>query len=409
MSSTATLNPLSLTYCIPAGSPDAIHIPIIFNNSFPTDVVYCIRNLETGHTDTISVSGTSLKRPPTSHSRLQVTDGLEEEDGSPVDEPLSALVLGNHRSNHHPLEVSKLPSIKPAESLTLVPKDLSSSQTVLFLTAGHLGLITLKSVVDKQGDHFHLAPHHEALVVECPSGGQFFEEHAEKAQKKKTEARPAELRCVGQEEVATFEARGVGSLSVAWKKHSSSATTTGVIEGIEDDDIQIPDPAGLAGKDKVSKTHTVPLRVVHDSPGVFTLGLTCITDSMFNTYVPSGAASEKIYNVLGRPSASFDCSFPKEILEGGKTSIDVVLNEDVSAHASLEARWSFRSNKGSVSEEIMKVTKRRQSIEVNEAGTYSLLELTGPCSGNVMEPSTCEVQRIPPPTVEVEVTTLHEW
>ena len=401
--STAALNPLSLSYCIPPESKQALFIPIIFNNSIPDHVSYYIRSLETGHAEVKSVAGSSMKRATSGTPRLQITSEDEDEENAsePEANPLSALIL---RGQAGELNVAKLPSVKPSDSLAHVPQNLASSQTALFLKVDKPGAVYLKTVTDKRGDRFHIVPHKEAIVVECPNGGHWME-NARQGSRAKTGKRPAETRCVGDEETAYFEARGVGSLTVGWRKKFRDSTLSGTIEGIEDE-IESVGPLALTRLDRVSKTHTAPLRLVHDRPGVYTVSLTSVTDSLHNSYIPTGPFAEKAFNVISRSSARFDCPGPREIVMGKTTTLPVILDE---SGTDVEVMYSFKSTEGEVLTRSLKTSRRTEAITISEPGTYTLVEVQGPCSGSVMEPSTCVVHQVPPPALELQVTTLHEW
>lgn len=405
LNSTATLNPLSLSYCIPPDSPETLYIPIVFNNSIPDRVSYYVRSLDTGHAELKTVAGSTLKRSTAGKPRLQIANEEENEEDptEPETSPLSALIL---RGQSGELDVTKLSSVKPSDSLAHAPQDLESSQGVRFLSVDRPSVVSLKSVLDKRGDRFHIVPHKEAIIVECPTGGRWMEA-ASNTQliRKSDKKRPAEMRCVGDEELVQFEARGVGALRVGWRKQSKESTKSGVVEGIEDQ-VESVDQLALVRRDRMSKTHTVPLRVVHDRPGVYTVLLTGVTDSLHNSYVPSGHSTEMVFNVLSRPSARFDCSGVRELLIKKTTTIPVVLGE---SGESVDIAYSFRASSGQVSTKSLRTSKRSELIIVTEPGTYTLLEVEGSCSGSVMEPSSCVVQLVPPPTVEMQVTTLHEW
>ena len=403
--STATLNPLSLSYCIPPDSPQPLYIPVIFNNSNPDQVSYYVQSLETGHADVRSIAGSAMKRSQRGKPRLQITEEEEDEEDSTGSEtnPLSALVL---KSQSGELDVAKVPSVKPSDSLAVLPRALESSQSVLFLTVDKPSVVSLKSVVDKRGDRFHVTPHKEAIIVECPTGGHWMEEDRKgKLVRKGEKQQPAEQRCVGDEEVVHFQARGVGALRAGWRKKSKESTQSGVMEGIEED-LEIEDQLALVRRDRVSKTHTVPFRVVHDRPGVHTVSLTGVTDSLHNSYTPSGHSAERVYNVLARPSARFDCTAVRELLVGKTTMIPVIVEESGNP---VEVIYSFKSTDGQVSSKSLKISKRTESITVSEPGVYTISELQGPCGGNIMEPATCAVQLVPPPTLVMQITTLHEW
>jgi nucleoporin POM152 len=285
--------------------------------------------------------------------------------------------------------VARLPSVKPSDSLALIPRQLESSQSILFLEIDKPSVITLKNVVDKRGDRFHITPHREAVIVECPTGGHFVDDHGGKIVRKVDKAQPAEVRCVGDEEVAKFQARGVAPLKVGWRKKSRDSTESGTIEGIEDEDV-VDFETEL--RHRVSKTHTVPLRLVHDRPGVHTVALTSVTDDLHNTYNPSGHSAEKVFNVISRSSARFD------LLDGSGP-----LPPD------LEVEYTHKSPEGKISTKSLKVSKRVEHVVVSEPGTYTLVEIAGQCAGSVMEPSSCMVQMVPLPSADMTVTTLHEW
>lgn len=391
----------------------------MFNNSQPNEVSYFVRSLDTGHGDLQTLSASSLKRLPTSKPRLQITqgEGEDEEDVAeePQSDPFSAMILWSQSSaQERPHAVSKFPSVRPADSLQVAPRDLTPSESILFIAVDKPSTITLRSVADRQGDRFRITQRREAVVIECPIGGHFLEDDGKgKRSKKADKARPAELRCVGDEEVAHFEARGVGVLKVGWRKHGGHQSVTGVVEGIEaDDEAQADvsvDPLALVRRDMVSKTHTVPLRIQHDQIGMYTIGLTSVTDSLHNTYTPQGHSAEKVYHVIGRPSASLDCRAPKELLEGGKVSVDLLLDGEASREAPVSATWSFGSADGKIQRgDTVQLSKRKTSIELDQPGVLRLEELSGACTGSILEPSTCSIVLVPKPTVDLQVETLHE-
>jgi nucleoporin POM152 len=295
------------------------------------------------------------------------------------------------------MDVAKLPSVRPSDSLTLAPQKLSSSESVLFLSIDKPSVVKLKSAVDSGKNGFHITPHKEAVVIECPTGGHFVEENNGQLVQRPSKAQPAELRCMGSEETVKFQARGVGPLRATWRKTGPKGDDQGVIEGIED----------LTYKDRVSRTYTVPLRVSHDLPGVHKIALTGVHDSMHNSYTPSGYAAEKTFNVIPRPVAQFGCSSPKEILVGKSISLPISL--DGLGSEATELIWSFTPADGQGWNKTQKILKRSESITVDQSGVYSLVEVKGPCGGTVMEPSSCVVQLVPPPSLDMQVRTLHEW
>lgn len=344
-----------------------------------------------------------MRKSP-SQQRRQITDEEEDEAGETTTDPLSALVLS---SQHQQLDIAKLPSVKPADSLSLVPQHLASSEHLLFLKVDRPSTIALKAVVDKRGDKFHITAGKEAIITECPIGGEFVDEAAGEIVKKADRIRPAKLRCVGDEEVVTFQARGVGTLKAGWTKKSGVNVDSGVIEGIEED-IESVDQLALVRRDKMSKTHTVPLRVLHDRPGVFTLSITSVTDSLRNTYTPSGHSAEKVFNVIARPSVTFKCSAPVQLLVNGTASLSVQLDGSGPLHSPFDLVHSHKAADGSTRQTTMTMAKRSESITVTQPGVYTLVDFRGQCSGGILEPSSCRVELVPPPAVGMTVTNLHE-
>ncbi len=345
-----------------------------------------------------------MKRTPSRSPRLQIADEDEDDtetSDNPID-PLSALVL---QSAH--VDLAKLPSVKPADSLALVPRNLESSQNILFLKVETPSVVTLKQVVDKRGDRFHITPHREAIIVECPSGGHFVEEDRNGREVVKYKERlPTLTKCVGEEDLVNFQARGVGALRVSWKKKGKDSVETGVIEGIEDE-LEPVEQLALVRRDKAAKSHTVPLRVVHDRTGKFTVSLTSVTDSLHNVYSPSDSASSREFEILAQSSVRFICPSPVQLLVNQTSAIEVEVVGSLDYPVGVDIQ--FTRSDGVIATETVRMTKRVQSIPISEAGVYSISEVSAPCPGTVLEPSTCRVELVPPPTMDMSVTTLHEW
>lgn len=378
---------------------------MLFNNSAPAEISYYVQSLETGHRTVQTVAGSSLKKPQHPRAHLQLTEGDEESEEVPEVDPRSALVL---RNQNQQLDVAKLPSIRPTDSLSFVPLDLASSQQILFLSVSEPSLISLKSVTDRGGDRFHITPHREALIIECPTGGHFVESKEGRIVRKGDKSQPAELRCLGEDEVVDFQARGVGSLKAHWTKKSKDTQVSGVIEGIESE-VEAADELAMARRDKVARTHNVPLRVSHDRAGVYTVSLTSITDSMRNTYTPSGPSSEKIFNVIPRPSATFACPGVVQLLVNKTATFSVQLDGSGPLHSPMDVSYAFKPISGKEAmTTTLKMSKRSEGILVTEPGTFTLLDISGQCAGAVLEPSTCRVELVPPPTLALKVESLHE-
>ena len=400
--STATLNPASLHYCIPPGDNHPLYIPIVFNNSLPEQVSYFVRSLETGQSDVKTIKASHLKRHASSHHLA-----IEDEDAEDLPPPSLALMS---RSSQN--AVVKANSVKPAESLEYGPQEIAPTEHVLFLQVEKPAIVSLKAVVDSRGDRFHISPHREAVIIECPTGGHFVDEKNGQLVPVSAKKQPAELRCQGDSEVVQFQARGVGALRVGWQKEKDGRDTAvvdeGVIEGIEEDAAPV-DELALVRQDKLSRTHVVPLRVSHNTPGLYDVSLTSVEDSMRNRYHPSDSSARKTFNVIPRPSASFaaDNRTPRELLVGRTTTLQVSF--DGLSNEQAELVYSFRPDGGEEKVTTKKIGKKTETIVADQPGVYTLLEIKGPCGGLVKEPSMFGVQLVPKPTLDMQVTTLHEW
>ncbi|ODN74022.1 hypothetical protein L202_07501 [Cryptococcus amylolentus CBS 6039] len=426
--STATLNPLQLTYCIPPDSHQPLHVPIVFNNSVPELLDIVIHPLSGGAPQTKTIYGSSLTRSPARAVKLRITDGTGDDDDEaeelePEIDPLSALVLQSGKKIvGHPRDIdpASVPSVKPADSLALIPRNLAPTENVLFLKVDQPSVITLRNVVDKRGDRFHLTPRREAVIVSCPSGGRFVEQaKGGKLVLKKDKDQAPELRCVGDEDVVTFEATGVSPLQVKWEKKrtdsngNTAVEKTGTVEGIED--TLFSDSADPTTRTRVSKSHHVPLRVSHDTPGQSTVQLLSVKDALHNTYTPSGYSAQKAWKVETKKSVKFNCQAPYQLLQNQSVSIPIeILAPDLN-HPSqklerpLKLTYTFTPTSGGEAQErVMEVKSKKEELVVTEAGSYALAAIEGDCVGGVMEPSRCEVQVVPLPTLDMSVTTLHE-
>lgn len=461
--STANLNPLSLHYCIPYDDPsfENLFVPVLFNNSNPHLVQYTVRPLDPrdGPPTTLAIKGSDMRSPPGHlfrHRRTKKDEfDLDEEDDETdlqatqqmimVEDdssPLHALLRGDSVSQ---VQRSSLSSIRPEDSLAVIPKKLDGPQSILFLPINKPGIVTLNRVVDSEGLDFQIARGKEAVVIECPSGGQFTldtAKHGKQSQalEKLKSPPPMEIRCVGDRDVAEFEVRGVGGLKVSWKKTSKSRvhqTEQGVIEGIEEtvDDvdggaINPTDPSmQVAALDKLhrpgrsvlSRTHVVAFPVQHDTPGIFTVSLQSVTDSLHNTHHPSDPASSKTYQVFPKSGAMFGqaCMMGKPLQLLANRTINLPIStipandqNTLSSVFPIDVLLSFEpvAGQGNWWTKTITATSPDTVYQASEEGTYRILQVAGKaCQGAVMEPSSCSVQVVPLPKVDFDVTTLHEW
>lgn len=403
--STATLNPLSLTYCIPHGSREPTYIPVVFNNSAPYEVAYKIRELVGKHDTSLQSVPVSLMKRPVGWQALQLKDG-EDHDDEDV-EQVSAIVKRSKQ-----LDLARLHSVRPNEALSIIPPDLASSETLLFITVDRPSIISLQSVVDKRGDRFHIAPHREAVIIECPSGGDFVDEDKKNAGKiilhpGAAKAAVPQVRCTGSEEVVQFRARGVAPLKVGWKKSLRGVVmASGMVEGIEDEATREEAEDGHFRQDRVTKDHIVPLRVKHDRQGQYDVVLTSVTDALGNSYTPSGEGSQLVFDVLSNRNVILDCPRPRDILVNGTAQLPVLI--DGTPATDLDITYGFTGSNGHMTRHHIDLKSANTKITVSEPGTYTLLEVDGVCPGTVLEPATCTFHQIPPPTAEMTVETLHE-
>ncbi|CAK9785517.1 hypothetical protein CC85DRAFT_329236 [Cutaneotrichosporon oleaginosum] len=398
--STATLNPLSLTYCLPPGSREPTYIPVVFNNSAPYQVSFNVRSLETQESTMESVLADKMVVPPGWRSLRLEGDDDEEADAH----HLQKMVKRNKA-----LELERYHSVRPSEALSVIPPDLTASETLLFLVVRKPSVITLKQVVDRRGDQFNLAPHREAVVIECPSGGDFIHDEESKGGKLvlyKPKPKPL-VRCIGQEEVVMFSARGVAPLKAMWKQWINDVPVDqGAVEGIEDTETILDAEKGHFRRDKVSKSHVVPLRVEHKKAGKSRVTLTSVVDALGNTYTPSGNASSVDFQILNRRSVSFDCPRPIQLLVGGTARLPI--KADGPMEHPVEVSYRFIAPNGDQEVKSITVDSRNSDIVVDKPGSFVLLDVSGTCPGTILEPAKCSVQLVQQPTVDINVETIHE-
>lgn len=398
--STATINPSAFTYCIPPGSREPMYIPVLFNNSDPDQVAYRTSSLvdgQNGKNQSLSVYASHMKVAKSHHRGFSLSHNEDDEEDEA--ETIRDLVRASKQ-----LDAAKLSSIKPADSL-LAPLaiTLKDTESVRFLEIKEPSVVTLLKVVDKHGDRFNVDTGREAVVYECPSGGDF----VETTKKGKLIPHPGskevspELRCVGAEDMVNFQVRGVAPLHVTYKRFlDGSLVSSGEVKGIEDEQ-----PDDLFSR--VSKVHNVPLRLRHNLVGSEEITLTSVVDGLGNTHTPTGPSATRAFTVLQKRSVSFNCPRPIELLVGGRAQIPVELHG--SASKGLSVNYTFTNAAGGVSARNLEISDQRSYIEATEPGKFTLQSVGGMCPGGVLEPSTCSVRFIPPPTADISVKTLHEW
>jgi nucleoporin POM152 len=281
---------------------------------------------------------------------------------------------------------------------------------MLFLAIDRPSVISLRSVTDKRGDKFHLAPHRETVIIECPTGGDFVNVEEDKVAKTPVKT---QQRCVGQEDTMQIQVRGVGAMKAAWRKRSKRAVTTGVIEGIEPvpPTTQADDTGALvlSRLDRVAQTHTVPLRIEHDAPGVYSISVTGVSDSMHNSYVPEGR--EYAFDVHARPAVRFDCPRAIKILENRTAELNFKVEslDGPGQMGDVQLSYEYELADGSIGGDTVKVHGNKGAITAKQAGVYKLVDVSATCSGQIQEPASCRVELIPVPTVELGVNTVREW
>jgi nucleoporin POM152 len=117
-----------------------------------------------------------------------------------------------------------------------------------------------------------------------------------------------------------------------------------------------------------------------------------------------------VYQVIPKSTVNMQCAQPLQLLVNGTQSIPIVVNGNSNGnpHSPMDVTYTFRSIDGEVSTRSLRLAKKSELLTVSEPGVYTLQEMTGQCSGGVIEPSSCRVQLIPPPAVDMTVTTLNE-
>lgn len=435
---TATLNPLSATFCIPPDAPDpTVWIPLLLNNSDPHEVHYRIRDSASPVTpEPTVIRGSQLRRA--SKKELATSHAWIEDEDEDEDEDQGRSWLIEHEAEDQEGSVVRRHSVRPGDLLSALPAHREESQRVYYLPIKQTGLVELVQVLDEDKMEFRIRRTGGALVVECPSSGAPAARNDRLLLDGEDDGKATQYRCVGDRDDLHAVVRGVGSLSVGWKigeRSSPRSAQHHLIAGIEgqigapadaasqqvvlrdESQLQLV-PASLAHLPSKAVTHEAGFSLSHDRPGVFDVEILNVTDSLLNSYYPE--ALRRSFEVLSRPSASFspECANvePRKLLKDGKVDLKIgVLERDLrSPRVKMTIKYTpDQDATDSAWERVVETDGRDYTIPASSSGTYSILAIDGQggkvCAGSIREPSTCVVKAIPEPRADISMTGKKAW
>lgn len=441
---TATLNPLSATFCIPPDASDStVWIPLLLNNSEPHEVHYRIRDSAStiDAAEPTIIRGSQLKRA--SKKELAPSRAILDDDDEEYDEENQgrSWLIEHEASDQQEGSMVRRHSVRPGDLSSALPAHREESQRIYYLPIKQTGLVELVQVLDEDRMEFRVKRTGGALVVECPSSGP----HPTGGRADRLlldgedDGKLTQYRCVGDQDDLHAVVRGVGSLSVGWKigeRGSPRSAQHHLIAGIEgqyrapaadaagqqvvlrdESDLQLV-PASLANLPSKAVTHEAGFSLSHDRPGVFDVEILNVTDSLLNSYHPEGL--KRSFEVLGRPSASFspECANvePRKLLKDSKVDLKIgILERDArSPRVKMTIKYTpDQDAKESGWERVVETDGRDYTIAASSSGTYSILSIDGQggkvCAGSIREPSMCVVKAIPEPQAAIRMTGKKAW
>ncbi|KAG1754906.1 uncharacterized protein EDB91DRAFT_259356 [Suillus paluster] len=383
--STAHFNPHHHTFCLPPVSSAHVLVPILVNNTIPTNVRYSFTPLGSGRVEYTELGTKELKAIEQARVEgLQVVrskevDAYDEYDDEDDEETDSATRL-------------------------------QKTQSLVHLRLSKPGTIKLDRVLDSSNVAARLVHPVEVTVVPCPT-----------AQYTDDEVR--DVHCAGETSGVdlTIDIRGVPPLSLRWSKDVSGRKEYFLVEGIEDSSHS--HTAQEVARARVPQKLKVPLSLSLDALGKHTYTLENIIDGMGNAvHLDDEHHDTKItrsLSVLRRPSVSFkSCGpgNPTSLLVGSEAPVALTVSDS----DPLDGPWNIdvRFEPASGDDKRMKPWDKKLQTQENKndvvlkagvPGEYVITGIKGKyCDGDVLAPETCKVVEKAMPTAEIEWKRIHE-
>lgn len=293
--STAHFNPQSHTFCLPPVSPVHVLVPILVNNTTPTNVRYSFTPLGSGRVEYVELGTKELKAIEQARAEgLQVVRSKDAGGYNEYDDE--------------------------DEEETDAGTRLQKTQSLVHLRFSKPGTIRLDRVLDNSNVAARLVHPVEVTVVPCPTA-QYTDDAVQ------------DVRCAGETSGVdlTIDIRGVPPLSLQWSKDVNGRKEYFLVEGIEDSGHS--HTAQEVARARIPQKLKVPLSLSLDALGKHTYNLESVIDGMGNVvHLNEGHRDAKItrsISVLRRPSVSFKAcgpGNPTSLLIGSEVSVALTVS-----------------------------------------------------------------------------------
>lgn len=399
--STAKLNPYLESFCIPP-NVGYTHIPVLFNNTNPTQLTYSLADLSSP-----SIRANHTIRGADILNRLDVHHHVEQEEQ--LSQVLSEDEAFDIEFGEYDDPRAKQQHLNQPKAITDNHPPLQRTQRLRWIKLSKPGTIRLENVYDGRNEVRLRAV--EVTVVQCP--------HA-----KFIGPEDIKIRCGGAKEQMTMQLSGVPPLRLEWQRELSGKTETTVVEGI--------DPNRKEGDELslVNQEFKIPLALSLDALGEHIYSLNSIVDSLGNraelySLNPRYKSDyTRTISVLKPAEFSFQgCQAGQTIslIQGKETRLSLVArhfdNRDgpwrLSVRYTPDADEKGSDAKGVVAKPATQEyvsSRRHMDFVVDKPGIYELLNVQGQvCKGDVLSPEVCRVAEVPMPRADIEWHKLHEW
>lgn len=383
--STAHFNPHSHTFCLPPISPAHVLIPVLVNNTIPTNVRYSFIPLGSGRVEYLELGTKELKA--IEHARVEGLQVVRSKDVSGYDE----------YDDEDDEEAD-------------AGARLQKTQSLLHLRFSKPGTIRLDRVLDSSNVAARLVHPVEVTVVPCPTA-QYTDDAVQ------------DVRCAGETSDVdlTIDIRGVPPLSLQWSKDVNGRKEYFLVEGIEDSSHS--HTAQEVTRARIPQKLKVPLSLSLDVLGKHTYNLESVIDGMGNiVHLNEGYRDAKItrsLSVLRRPSVSFKAcgpGNPTSLLIGSEAPVALTVSnaDPVDGPWDIDVRFEPASGDGKRTKPWDKKLQTRENkndvvLNAGVPGEYTVTGIRGKyCDGDVLAPETCKVVEKAMPTAEIEWKRIHE-
>ena len=305
--STAHLNPHSQTFCLPPVSSAHVLVPILVNNTTPTNVRYSFAPLGSGRVEYIELGAKELKAIEQARVEgLQVVRAREVDRYREYDD-------------------------EDDEEETEATASLQKTQSLLHLRLSKPGTMKLDRVLDNSNVAARLVHPAEVTVVPCPTA-QYTDDDLQ------------DVHCAGDTSGVdlAIDIRGIPPLSLQWSKDINGRKEHFLVEGIEDSSHS--HTTQDVARARMPQKLKVPLSLSLDALGKHTYTLESVIDGMGNIVHLNDENHDmeitRSLSVLRRPSVSFkDCGpgTPKSLLIGSEAPVTLTVGDS----DALDGPWNI--------------------------------------------------------------------